>query len=105
MEDFEPSQDLDEDRLYRRTLRLWEEANQFFPEGYLEPIDSPDILRHSCYREFICIIFHICTYISFQASRLIDDNVQGPQTPDDLPVIGRSLNYRNLWYNSGKHTL
>jgi glycine/D-amino acid oxidase-like deaminating enzyme len=24
-----------------------------------------------------------------------------PQTPDDLPVIGRSYRYRNLWYNAG----
>jgi len=48
-----------------------EEVEHFFPKGYL---DMDDIRVHECL---------------------------APQTPDDLPVIGQSSFYKNLWYNAG----
>ena len=54
--------------------RLLDQARQLLPKGYLVPSDHPNIKRHTCWR---------------------------PQTPDDLPVIGRSSKVSNLYYNSG----
>jgi D-amino-acid dehydrogenase len=53
---------------------LLEQARQLLPAGYLVPSDDSRIRVHTCWR---------------------------PQTPDDLPVVGRSARYGNLYYNSG----
>eukprot|EP01001_Neometanema_parovale_P005505 NODE_1936_length_1557_cov_115.778940_g1843_i0.p1 GENE.NODE_1936_length_1557_cov_115.778940_g1843_i0~~NODE_1936_length_1557_cov_115.778940_g1843_i0.p1 ORF type:complete len:459 (-),score=45.14 NODE_1936_length_1557_cov_115.778940_g1843_i0:111-1487(-) len=50
-----------------------ENAQKFFPAGYLDA-NSPDAVEYTCLR---------------------------PQTPDDLPIIGRSPRLKNLWYNAG----
>ena len=53
---------------------LLEQARQLLPSGYLADSQDPGILHHTCWR---------------------------PQTPDDLPVVGRSGKYANLYYNTG----
>ena len=57
-----------------RAMRLLDKARQILPDGYLAPSNSPDIRIRVCYR---------------------------PQTSDDLPVIGQSSHYSNLYYNCG----
>lgn len=54
-----------------RSESLLDDVRAFFPDGYL---NEQEIKHHRCYR---------------------------PQTPDDLPVIGPSSFYKNLWYNAG----
>lgn len=57
--------------LSQTASEILEEIENFFPKGYL---DLDDIRAHECF---------------------------SPQTPDDLPVIGPSSYYKNLWYNAG----
>jgi D-amino-acid dehydrogenase len=59
---------------YAPAFALLEQARQLLPAGYLVPAEDTRIRVHTCWR---------------------------PQTPDDLPVVGRSARCRNLYYNSG----
>lgn len=58
----------------KRGLDLLEKARSLLPPGYLDASDSQDIKIRVCYR---------------------------PQTADDLPVIGQSSRFSNLYYNCG----
>jgi D-amino-acid dehydrogenase len=58
----------------KRGLALLDKARTLLPTGYLVASNSPDVKVRVCYR---------------------------PQTADDLPVIGQSAHFSNLYYNCG----
>jgi D-amino-acid dehydrogenase len=59
---------------YFKAKQLLQQAMLLLPKGYLDADSSTDTKYWSCYR---------------------------PQTPDDLPIIGKSDKIDNLFYNSG----
>jgi glycine/D-amino acid oxidase-like deaminating enzyme len=59
---------------FSQARSLVDQARGLLPAGYLCKDNDEGVIFHTCWR---------------------------PQTPDDLPVVGRSEFIRNLWYNCG----